>query len=100
MQTYHYVSDYRHIVEKTDVLEGAGNALVVDFFLAVAAKLLSVKVEGARGGKIYAGEHIEDGCLARSVRAYQSVKLLFLNFKIKVLYRLQTAEGDAEIFRF
>ena len=100
LKTNHYVSYNGHIVEKTNVLEGSCNALMVDFVLGVAPELLAVKIEGAKGRLIHTCKKVEYSCLTCAVRTDKTVYLVFLYLEVYVLRRLKTAEGNTEVLSF
>ena len=84
-------------MEKTDVLEGSCHASLYDLIGFFAAELFVAEEKGAFGGKVYAGQQVEDGGLAGAVGADQSDQFSFVYFKVKIMHGSQTAKGDAEM---
>ena len=85
MQTYHYVANNGHIVEQTDILEGARNALMVDLFLRKAGQLLTIQIKSAGCGFINAGQQIENGGFTSAIGANQPIKLFFPYIQVQLI---------------
>ena len=100
VESHHDVAYHSHVVEQTDVLEGTGDALVVDLVLGQALQLLAVQVEGTGGGLVDPRQEVEDRGLTRAVGADETVDLILFDADIDVLGGLQTTEGDTQVLGF
>ena len=90
---------HRHVVEKPNVLEGAGDAQLVGLDGVHAGGVLAVDHDGAHGGLVDLREQVEHGGLARAVGADQAGDLGLADDQIEVVHGLQAAELDAQVAR-
>ena len=72
------IVENREIREKTNILEGSRDTGLIDFDDGFSGQFLAVKANRAVVRTIDPGQQIEDGCLPRAVRPYQSRKFIFL----------------------
>ena len=100
MQADLHVVQNAHLVEQTDVLEGTGDALLVDLGRLLAGDVLTVQDDVALGGTIHTGEHVEHRGLAGAVGTDEAVELAFFHLHVQLGHSLQTAEGDAQVGYF
>jgi hypothetical protein len=100
VKTNHNVTNDRHIVKKTNVLERTGNAFLVDLFLRKPIQFFPVKIERTGGRLIYTGEKIEYRGLAGTIRTDQTVDLILFDAEVNILSSLETAKGNTHILRF
>ena len=89
-----------HRAEEPDVLEGAGHAAFGEHVRFHAGGGFSVEGDLAFGRLIDAGDHVEDGGLARAVGADEADQLALADFQAHVADRRQAAEADGDIFEF
>ena len=92
VESYKNVSDNAHIIEKTDILEGSCNALVIDLFLSFARQILTVKVKCACCRLVNTCEEVENRRFTGTVRADKTIYLTFFNLQINILNRFKSAE--------
>ena len=91
---------HAHLAEQADILKRAGNAELVDLNRRLAVEADPVERDGARGGLVNAGQHVEDRRLAGTVRSDQTVQLPLFNGEIEAVDRLESAEPDGQILGF
>ena len=60
------------VLEQPDVLEGSGNAHLIELIGLFARRVLPIQQDGAPGGMVYVGEQVEHGGLACTVGADQA----------------------------
>jgi hypothetical protein len=86
-----------HLVKKTDILEGTGDAQAGGLNNAHAVQILPVDEHRAGGGLIDFGEKIENGGFSGAVGADQAGDLRFTDGQVEIIDRFQAAELDAEM---
>ena len=91
------VVQYRQVAEQADVLEGSGDARLVDVHDALSGRVLDVKEYFAPRRLIDLGQKIEDRGLTGSVGADQACDLAVKDLEVQIIYRSQTAEVNAEL---
>ena len=94
------VVDDRHLTEQTDVLERAGNAVMIDLDGFVSGDVLPVQQDDALVWLVNAGQQVENCRLAGAVGADETVELSLFDREIEIVHGAQTAEGNAEVFNF
>ena len=97
MKTYHNVTDNRHIIEKTDILEGTGNAQLVDLVDGHTLDVDAVDENGAAGGLVHTGQQVEDGGLTGTVGADEAGNLGGADGDVEAVNSSQTAEVDTKV---
>ena len=97
MQTDLDVVQNGHIRKQTDILEGSGNAQLVDLVYRHSLDVDAVDQHGAAGGLIDAGEQIENGGLARAVGADQAGNFGGADGNVEAVHSRQAAEVDAQV---
>ena len=88
---------HAHFVEQADILEGTGNARLVDLNGVHARGILAVDQDGAGGGLIHLGDQVEDRGLASAVGADQAGDLRTADDHVEVVYGLQAAEFHTQM---
>ena len=86
-----------HIRKQADILEGSGNAQLVDLVYRHSLDVDAVDQHGAAGGLIDAGEQIENGGLARAVGADQAGDLGGADGNVEAVHSRQAAKVDAQV---
>ena len=97
MQTHQNVTNHGHVIKQTDILEGTGNALMVDGLLTAAGQIFTIQEETAGSGFVHTGQHIEHGGLTGTVGSNQTIQLFFMDLQVQSLHGLQTAEGNTQV---
>ena len=92
-----YVLLDRHLVEEADVLEGAGDAHLVDLHHAEARRVVAVDQDGATRGCVDVGQQVEDGGLAGAVGPDEARDLRAAHGDVEVVDGSQAAEVDAKV---
>ena len=95
-----------HVIEhiqawkKTDVLKRPGNSRRCDFVRFHSDQIICVDRHPPVHCLIHTREQIENSGLACPIRSDQAVKRTSRNTNRKMLYRLETAEGNADVVDF
>ena len=100
VKSYFYIVKNRHILEKTDVLEGSCDSGLVDLNSAFSCDVLAVKFDDSFCWFVYTCEEVEYSCLTGSVRSDEALELSFLNGNVKAVNSTKTAELDRQIIYF
>ena len=90
------VVDHRQVLKEPDVLEGARHARPVDLDGAHPLGVPAVDEDLAAGGLVDLGQQVEDGRLARAVRADEAADLGAADGEVEVVDGGQPAEFDAQ----
>ena len=98
VKSYFNIIKNSQFFEKTDVLECSCNSGLTDLNIFLSCKILSVQKNLSGIWFVYTSQKVEYSCLTGTVRSDQSVKFLFLNLEVKVIYRTETTERDSKIF--
>ena len=91
------VVDDGHLVEEADILEGTGDAVLVDLRRLVSGDVLAVELNDSRRRLVDACQHVEDGRLAGAVRPDEAVELALLYMQLKIIDGQKTTEADTQI---
>ena len=94
VKSHLYVVKDAQIFKQTDVLKGSGHSCPVNLNIFLSRNVLSVQKDDSSVRLVHACQKVEYGCLSRSVRADEAVRLALLNCNVKIVYCLQSAEGD------
>ena len=97
MQPYFDVIQHRHIGEKADILESAGNAHGIDLRCGFARRIDAVQQNGAAGGLINVSQQIEDSCLACTVGADEPGNFSAPDDQRKIIYCRKATEINAQM---
>ena len=92
-----YVVLHGEVVEEADVLEGTGDARLVDLDGVHGVGVHSVQEDGAPGGLVDLGEQVKDGGLARAVGADEAGDLGAADGHIELVDGGEAAEVDAQV---
>ena len=97
MHAHLHVIQGRHIRKQADILEGTGNAQLVDLMGGHALGIDAVDQNGAAGGLVHRGQQVEDGGLACAVGADEAGNLGGSNGNVESIHRRQAAKVNAQI---
>ncbi len=93
MLRHQQVLNNRHLTEQANVLKSAHHAHPGDLLAGQAFQMLLAQLNGAAGRLVEAGQAVENGGLARAVRADQRDDLLRAQLQRHVIDRQQAAEA-------
>src|SRR6516164_8428242 len=93
MRANEYVLHYRHIGEKTQILECARDAALDDQMWREAGHVLACEFHSPSIGKREPGDQIEEGRLPRAVRPDDADDRARLDVEVDASDRLDAAEG-------
>ena len=91
------VVDDAHLLEQTDVLEGAGHAHPVDLIGLFARRGHSIDQDGAAGGLVNIGQQVEHRGLTGTVGADQAGDLVAADHQVEAIHGGQAAKIDAQL---
>ena len=94
VQSYLYIVKNRHILEKTDILEGSRDSGPVDLNGAFSCDVLAVQSDDSFCWLVYTCEKVEYRCFTGTVGSDQSVELSFFNGHIKAVNSAKAAKLD------
>ena len=97
---HHDVFQNVHGGEEADVLEGAGNAQLIDLVLLAAVDPLSLQKDLALGGLVHAADDVEAGGLSGAVGPQEPVNLSFFNAHVQLVNCLQAPELHGYVIDF
>ncbi|CDE32296.1 unknown [Ruminococcus sp. CAG:90] len=100
VKSYFYIVKNRHILEKTDILEGSGDSGFVDLDGAFSGDVLAVQSNDSFCWFVYTCEKVEYRCLTGTVGSDQSIELSFFNGHVKAVNSTKTAELDRQVIYF
>ena len=66
VKSYFYIVKNRHILEKTDILEGSCDTCLIDVDGLFAGDILAIQGNNSLCGFIYAGQQIKYGGFSKS----------------------------------
>ena len=94
------VVEHRQIAEQADILEGSGNAHLVDLNGGLPCCVHAVEQYGTARRLIDLGKKVKNGRLTRAVRADQTGDLSSANGEVEVADSRQTTKVNTEVARF
>ena len=97
VQTHLHVVENGHIRKQPDILEGTGNAQLIDLVHRHSLDVDAVDQHRATGGLVNAGEQVENGGLARAVGADQAGNLGGADGDVEAIHGSQAAEVNAQV---
>ena len=88
---------HAQVVKQADVLEGAGDARLVDLHCVHVVGVHSVQQNGASGGLVHLGQQVEHCGLARAVGTDQAGDLSAADGHVELVDGGEAAEVDAQV---
>lgn len=98
-EAHQHVLGHRHLGEETDVLEGAGDAHLVDLHHGLPGRVVAIKQDGATRGPVHVGEQVEDRGLAGTVWPDDARDLRAAHGDVEVVHGREAPEVDAQVLR-
>ena len=97
MQSCFYIVQDTQLLEKTDILKRSRNPCFTDLNIPFTGNIFSVKYHLSCIRLINSGQKVKYGRLSCTIWSDQTIKLFFLNRKIKFIYSTETTERDSQI---
>ncbi|MPN37712.1 hypothetical protein SDC9_185232 [bioreactor metagenome] len=92
-----HVVFHRKGFKKPDVLEGSGNAHLIELVGLFARRILAIQQDGAAGRGIYVGDQVKHSGFARTVGTNQAGNFRATDGKVEIVHGAQTAEINAQM---